>query len=108
MKNRDAEVEKGLKEIVSNHEDNHYKILFDEEGITKEDLELVDLRWFSPVIPFNNCHPVEVTQTRGGDYIVPGYPIQPVPADVLKVMRYRYLISRSSITYFKKYEDTTR
>lgn len=102
------DIQKELKQIIANEDEKYYKVLFEEEGITKEDLDLVDLRWFSPVIPFKGCDPVDVTETMGGDYIVPGCPVNPVPSEILKVMRYRYLISRSSITYFKKYEDTTR
>ena len=86
--------EKDLKEIITSHDNNYYKVLFEEEGITKEDLKLVDLRWFSPVIPFKGGRPVEVTETIGGHYIVPGYPAHSVPKEMLTIMRYRYLANR--------------
>lgn len=67
-----------------------------EEGITKEDLELVDLDInFSPVIPYRNSKsPMGVVELRGGNYAVPGTPFANVTPDQLKVMRYRYLINR--------------
>lgn len=86
--------ENALKQILANESEKYFNVLFEEEGITKEDLEMVDLNIrFSPVLISKDSRPVEVTKTIGGDYIVPGYPINPVPAEILKVMRYRYLTS---------------
>lgn len=70
------------------------------EGITKDDLDLVMLDInFSPVIALcgeSIRDAVEVTETIGGKYVVHhGLITNPVAADELKVMRYRYLISRS-------------
>ncbi len=64
------------------------------EGITKDDVELVDLDIaFSPVTPFINGSPEEVIKLNGGKYRIPnclelGLNIS---ADVIRVMRFRYL-----------------
>lgn len=64
-----------------------------EEGITKEDADIIMLDIeFSPVTPCKGCDPCEVIETKGGEYIVKsplGY--QAVTPDILKVMRFRYL-----------------
>lgn len=85
-----------LQNIVDSEKEKYYQQLFEEEGISKEDLELVDLGIaFSPVLPFRiDKYPVEVTETIGGDYIVHGHPFNPVSPEMLKVMRYRYLTNR--------------
>lgn len=78
------------------------KIKYDilkEEGITKEDLELVDLDIaFSPVIPFRGSSPMEVIKLEGGKYRIPDYPMAGlnITKEALTVMRYRYLINRQS------------
>lgn len=71
--------------------------LLAEEGITKEDLELVDLEiGFSPVIPIRGGKPMEVIELEGGNYRVPECPIVGlnISPESLTVMRYRYLINR--------------
>lgn len=71
--------------------------LLAEEGITKEDLTLVDLEIeFSPVIPVRNGSPCEVIQTIGGGYLIPNHPVfrGAISKEELIVMRYRYLINR--------------
>jgi hypothetical protein len=71
-----------------------------EEGITKEDLELVDLDIeFSPVIPYKGASPCEVTETMGEKYIVHGVinGSQTVGVEMLTIMRYRFLINRPRI-----------
>lgn len=72
--------------------------LKDEEGITPEDLEMIDLDIeFSPVIQFKGGKPVEVTEATGkGQYIVNGMIPQTVGELMLKVMRYRYLSNRNN------------
>lgn len=73
--------------------------LLAEEGITKDDLDLVMLEiQFTPVIAIRGesiKDAVEVTETVGGKYLV-HHPLinGAVSEDELKVMRYRYLISR--------------
>ncbi len=65
-----------------------------EEGIEKDDIELVDLDIaFSPVTPMKGEDPCEATETVGGKYIVhhPLYSSVAVTAEALKVMRFRYL-----------------
>lgn len=72
--------------------------MLSQEGITKEDLELVDLDiQFSPVIPCIGDNPCEVIETIGDDYLLVNHPMfqHAISADSLKVMRYRYLISRN-------------
>ncbi len=71
--------------------------LLSEEGISKEDLELVDLSIaFTPVIPMKGDKAYEVIETVGGSYLIVNHPIinYSIPAELLKVMRYRYLIKR--------------
>lgn len=72
--------------------------LLKEEGITKEDLELVDLDIeFSPVMPIKGSEPMEAIKLRGGKYQVPDCPIIgmiSLSEEDLKIMRYRYLINR--------------
>ena len=66
-----------------------------EEGITKEDLELVDLGiGYSPVIPIKGSKPMEVIKLEGGKYRVPECPMVGlnISTESLTVMRYRYLI----------------
>lgn len=67
-----------------------------EEGIEKEDLEMVDLEInFSPVIPYRNSKdPMEAIELMGGNYAIPGTPFTNVTPDQLKVMRFRYLMNR--------------
>jgi hypothetical protein len=73
--------------------------LLEEEGITKEDLDLVDLDIeFSPVIPIRGGSPMEVIKLEGGMYRVPdclivGLNITP---EELTIMRYRFLINRTN------------
>jgi hypothetical protein len=77
--------------------DLFYNTLEQEEGITKSDLMLVDLSIaYSPVIQFKGGSPVDVTETIGGNYIVHGALPQTVDAEMLKVMRYRYLSNRTN------------
>lgn len=91
-----SEREDSLTELLKNQEDSFFKKLFEEEGITKEDLEFVDLEInFSPVIPYKGDRPVEVIETIGGNYIVPGVPHTVTPL-LLKIMRYRYLSNRKN------------
>ena len=65
----------------------------EKEGITKEDVELVDLDMaFSPVTPYPNVRACEVIKTIGGNYIVQTEPVPiTVTPNTLRVMRYRYL-----------------
>lgn len=90
--------EEALKKCVENEREKYYQQLFEEEGISKEDLDMVDLDiGFSPVLPFRgDKYPAEVIETIGGDYIVHGHPFNPVSAEMLKVMRYRYLSNRKN------------
>jgi hypothetical protein len=74
-----------------------YADLLAEEGITKEDLDFVDLEiGFSPVIPVKGGSPTEAIETIGGKYLLPNFPIfrHAISAEELKVMRYRYLSNR--------------
>jgi hypothetical protein len=74
-----------------------YESLLLDEGITKEDLELVDLEiGFSPVIPIRGSSPMEVIKLEGGFYRIPECPMVGlnITAESLTVMRYRYLIGR--------------
>lgn len=84
-----------MEEILKIVKDSFYIKLEEEEGITQKDLGLVDLSVaFSPVIQFKGDRPVEVTETIGGKYIVHGQMPQTVDAEMLTVMRYRYLSDR--------------
>ena len=77
-------------------EEIKWKIL-KEEGITKEDLALIDLDIaFSPVIPVRNGTPTEVIETIGGKYLLPNFPIfrNAISKEELTVMRYRYLTNK--------------
>jgi hypothetical protein len=67
-----------------------------EEGITKEDLKMVDLEiGCTPVIPFKGDDPVDAVETMGLGYqVIHPLVSNPVTPEELKVMRYRYLISR--------------
>lgn len=86
-----------MKDVLKIVQEEFYSQLEQEEGITKKDLELVDLSIaFSPVIQFNGDKPVEVTETIGGKYIVHGQIPQTVDAEMLTVMRYRFLINRTN------------
>jgi hypothetical protein len=86
-----------MDEVLKCVRDQYYQELEQEEGITKADLTLVDLSIaFSPVIQFKGSRPVEVTETIGGNYIVHGELPQTVDAEMLKVMRYRYLSNRTN------------
>lgn len=70
-----------------------------EEGIEKEDLEFVMLDVeYSPVQMSKDSEPVKIVahQTRGGGWIVEGYPFNPVSETLLKVWRYRYLKNRKN------------
>ena len=67
-----------------------------EEGITKEDLSLIDLDIaFTPVIPIRNGTPTEAVETIGGKYLLPDFPLfkYAISKEELTVMRYRYLVS---------------
>lgn len=84
-----------LKKVISD--------LLEEEGITQADLDMVDLDIeFSPVIAIRGekeKDAVEVIKSRGeGYYFVkhPFYHGEPISADALKVMRYRYLTNRKN------------
>lgn len=79
--------------------------LFDErlkqEGITRDDLNLVDLSIsFSPVIPFPSTGafcggaPCDVIKTVGGKYMLLTGIKMVVDEDMLKLMRYRFLTNR--------------
>lgn len=71
--------------------------LLKEEGITKEDLELVDLNMgFSPVIAIKGLRPMEVLKLQNGKYRVPDCLMVGLnlSKEELTVMRYRYLINR--------------
>lgn len=69
---------------------------FSEEGITPSDIDLVDLDIeFSPVIPIRGDEPCEVIETVGGYFLIPDRPFFGVISrDMIKIMRYRYLINR--------------
>ena len=82
-----------LEQLLENIKWNILK----EEGITKEDVDLVILDIaFTPVIPCKGDDPFDVIETTGGKYLISNHPIfnQPISADELKVMRYRYLTSK--------------
>ncbi len=71
--------------------------LLKEEGITKADLELVDLNIeHSPVIPIKGSKPMECIKLEDGMYRVPGCEMVGLnlSESEVKVMRYRYLINR--------------
>ncbi len=73
--------------------------LLAEEGITKEDLELVDLDIeFSPVIPIRGGSPMEAIKLEGGKYRVPDCPMVGLnlTKEEITIMRYRYLINRKN------------
>ena len=85
-----------IKEVL---ETRMWEQLEREEGITKEDLQLVDLDiGFSPVIPFKGDNPCEVMEsTTPGKYIIVHPLVQgAITAEELKIMRYRYLINRKN------------
>ncbi len=70
-----------------------------EEGITEQDLQLVDLNIeYSPVIPIKGSRPMEVIKLEGGQYRVPDCPAVGlnISPENLTVMRYRYLINRNN------------
>lgn len=77
--------------------------LLKEEGITKDDLNLVNLDIeFSPVITVKGGSPMKVIELRGGGYQVPDCPIvgqRPLTINELKVMRFRYLINRPRVHF---------
>lgn len=87
-----------MKNILTGLEEQFWKELEESEGITKEDIEFVDLEiGFSPVLQFKNSkYPAEVTETIGGNYIVHGEMLQTVDPTTLKIMRYRYLSNRKN------------
>lgn len=71
--------------------------LLAEEGITKEDLELVDLDInFSPVIPIRGGSPMEVEKLENNKYRVPDCLMVGLnlSEEQISIMRYRYLINR--------------
>ena len=71
--------------------------LLSEEGITKKDLELVDLDIeFSPVIPIKGSGPMEAIKLQGGKYRVPNclFVGLNLSKEEITIMRYRYLINR--------------
>jgi hypothetical protein len=68
-----------------------------EEGITKEDLEMVDLDIeYSPVIPMRGGEPMEAIKLEDNKYRVPDCEFLGLNLSVeqIKIMRYRYLINR--------------
>lgn len=74
-----------------------------EEGISKDDLELVDLNIeFSPVIPVKGGSPMEVVKLKDGFYRIPDFPQAGlnITEESLKVMRYRFLINRPKINFY--------
>ena len=76
--------------------------LLKEEGITKEDLELVDLEIeFSPVIPIKGSKPTEAIKLEGGKYRVPDCPMVGLnlSKEEITIMRYRYLINRPPVRW---------
>ena len=78
-----------LEKIISN--------LLEEEGITKEVIEMVDLEiGFSPVIPIKGSRPMEVIKLEGGRFRVPECPMAGlnITSEELKIMRARFLINR--------------
>ena len=90
---------------IADPENPFDKIVWDllkDEGITKDDLELVDLDiGFSPVIPIEGSDPCEViSKTIGGLYII-DHPVfnYAVSELSLKIMRYRYLTNRRNPFY---------
>lgn len=88
-----------LNKILSDIVDKEFWGPLKEEGIEKDDLELVDLTIeYSPVQMNKDSPPVEIKahETRGGDWIVEGYPFNPVSETLLKVWRYRYLMNRKN------------
>lgn len=82
-----------LKGIMQILESEAWKVL-NEEGITKEDLELIDLGIaYEPVTPFKGADPCDVSPAEGGGYIVyhPLLEHRRVSEEELKIMRFRYL-----------------
>ncbi|MCK5609360.1 hypothetical protein KAR91_46230 [Candidatus Pacearchaeota archaeon] len=83
-------------------EDTFEKIKWDlllKEGITKEDLELVDLDIeFTPVIPIRGGSSMEVIELQDGRYRIPDCPMVGlnISKEELTIMRYRYLINRNN------------
>ena len=76
--------------------------LLKEEGITKEDVELVDLEIeFSPVIPIKGSKPTEPIKLEGGKSIVPDCPLVGLnlSKEEITIMRYRYLINRHLVRW---------
>ena len=73
--------------------------LLADEGITREDLELVDLDFgYSPVIPVKGMRPMEAIKLEGGNYRVPECPMVGlnISPEQLTVIRYRYLMNRNN------------
>lgn len=71
--------------------------LLKDEGISVNDLELVDLEIaFSPVIPVKGGRPTEVIETIGEKYILLDFPLisYAISKEELTVMRYRFLMNR--------------
>lgn len=82
-----------LKNIMQTLENEAWKEL-NKEGITKEDLELVDLDIaYEPVTPFEGADPCGVSPAEGGGYIVyhPLLQHRKVSEEELKIMRFRFL-----------------
>lgn len=64
------------------------------EGITKDDLELIDLDLgYSPATPIKGSGPMEVIKLENNKYRIPDCPIVGlnISEQRLKVMRFRYL-----------------
>ena len=81
-----------MKNLNESLENLYWKELA-EEGITKDDIELIDLDIaFEPVTPIKGASPCEVIETIGGKYLV-NHPLSAdaVTEEELKVMRFRYL-----------------
>lgn len=82
----------GLLKILN---EELWEKLKEEEGITKKDVEMVDLDIaFSPVTPYKGASSCDViTKTIGGDYIIDG-PMgkETISPELLRIMRYRYLV----------------
>ena len=87
-------------ENIKNNLTQMYWSLLADEGITKEDLELVDLDIsFSPVIPVRGGEPMDVEELADGRYRIPDCPEigLNITKERLTVMRYRYLINRPKL-----------
>jgi hypothetical protein len=88
-----------LNKILDKLTDEYWDNLKKEEEIEKSDLEFVMLEIeYSPVQMDKDSRPVEIVahETRGGNWIIEGYPFNPVSTETLKLWRYRYLKNRTN------------